>query len=787
MSPLDRKLLRDLRQMRGQMIAVALVMICGLAVMIMSRSLIYSLETTRDRYYAAHRFADVFAELKRAPNSLRSRLAALPGVATVETRIAGAVTLNLPGVAEPADGTILSLPDDRTHQLHTLYLRTGRLPELGSRHEVVISEAFAREHGFVPGNRIDVTLYGSREHFTIVGIALSPEFVFEARAGDNLPDPRRFGVFWMNERELAIAFNLEGGFNSVLIDVAPGTELRALQADLDRVLEPYGGRITYDRTEHPSARQLNDEIKGLRVSAIAFPTIFLSIAAFMTSAALTRLVRLQREQIAQLKAFGYSNAAVGLHYLKFALVIVFAATVVGSLVGFWLGGQVVNLYHRFFRFPELSFHPDWPTILAALLLSSATSLLGVAGAVRQAVRLPPAEAMRPEPPANFKPALLERLGLQRFASPGFRMALRNIERKPWQAFFTVLGLTLATAIPIIPGSMRDSIAFLMDFQWSQVQRQDVTVRLIEPGTASALSSLQSLPGVLHAEPFRSVPARIRHGHLEHRIGIIGLVQEPRLNRLLDQESVPASLPVAGMLLSAQLAKMLEAEVGDTLRIEVQEGRRPVLESFVAGTITDFSGVAAYMEINALRRLMREGATISGAHLTVDQSRWHEFLEHVKGAPRIGALGITDAARASFKRTMAEMMGTIQGFYFGFAVIVAFGVVYNGARIALSERSRELATLRVVGFSRREVASVLIGELATLTAIAIPFGLVLGHMLTRLIVAAVASETVRFPLVLTSRTYLTSVLIILLSSGLSFALVGRRLKHLDLIGVLKARD
>lgn len=322
MHPLNRKLLRDLRQMRGQMIAVALVMVCGLAVMIMSRSLIFSLESTRDRYYATHRFADLFAELKRAPNSLRARLAALPGVATVETRVAGAVTLNLPGVAEPADGTILSLPDDRTQQLHTLYLRAGRLPEPGSRHEVVISEAFANAHSFVPENRIDVTLYGSREQFRIVGIALSPEFVFEARAGDTLPDPRRFGVFWMNERELAIAFNLDGGFNSVLIDAAPGADLRALQTELDRQLEPYGGRIAYDRTEHPSARQLNDEIKGLRASAIAFPAISLSIAAFMTSAALTRLVRLQREQIAQLKAFGYSNAAVGMHYLKFALVIV---------------------------------------------------------------------------------------------------------------------------------------------------------------------------------------------------------------------------------------------------------------------------------------------------------------------------------------------------------------------------------------------------------------------------------------------------------------------------------
>ena len=787
MHPLNRKLLRDLRQMRGQMIAVGLVMICGLAVMIMSRSLILSLESTRDAYYAGHRFGDIFADLKRAPNSLRARLAEIPGVAAVETRIVAGVTLDLPGIREPADGTFLSLPDERPAQLHLLYLRTGRLPEPGSRREVVVSEAFASAHGFVAGNTIDVTLYGSRERFRIVGIALSPEFIFEARGGDALPDPKRFGVFWMNERELAIAFDLDGAFNNVVIDAAPGADLRALKAELDRQLEPYGGRIAYDRSEHPSARQLADEIKGLRASAIFSPAIFLSVAAFMTSAALTRLVRLQREQIAQLKAFGYSSTEVGVHYLKFALVVVVAATIGGSLVGFWMGDQVVTIYHRFFRFPELRLHLDWPASLAALLASSATSLLGVIGAVRQAVRLPPAEAMRPEPPADFKPAVLERLGVQRWVPPVFRMALRNIERKPWQAFFTVIGLTFATAIPIVPGAVRDGVAYLMDFQWSQAQRQDVTARLIEPGSLHVLSAMEALPGVMSAEPFRTVGARLRYGHREHRVGVTGLPRNARLNRLLDQNGVPAVLPLSGLLLSEKLAEMLGVVPGNRIRIEIQEGSRPVLEAVVAGTITDFSGVGAYMEIDALRRLLREGSTISGAHLAIDRARWSDFLEAVKNTPRIGALSITAAARASFNETMGEMMGTIQGIYLSFAVIVAFGVVYNGARIALSERSRDLATLRVVGFTPREVTAVLIGELAVLTVIALPGGLFLGSQLTRLIVEISATETVRFPVVLTSRTYLTAVLIIVFSSSLSFAVVSRRLRELDLIGVLKARE
>ncbi|HEX9782768.1 MAG TPA: ABC transporter permease [Opitutaceae bacterium] len=787
MHPLDRKLLRDLGTMKGQMTAVALVMLCGLAVMIMARSLILSLETTRDEYYSSQRFADVFAGLKRAPNPLRSRLATIAGVGAVETRVVGALVLDLPGVREPADGQIISIPDDRPQQLNLLHLRTGRLPEIGSRNEAVVSAAFADAHGFTPGDSFDATIHGACEHLRIVGVGLSPEFVFEARGGETVPDPRRFGVFWMNERELSKAFDLDGAFNSVVFDLAPGADVRAVLAEIDRLLEPYGGRVAYDRTDHFSSRQVDDEIRGLRGAAVAFPAIFLSIAAFMTSAALTRVVRLQREQIAQLKAFGYSSRQVGLHYLEFALVVVVAGTAAGTLLGFWLGRQVVIIYHDFFRFPGLYFHPDWSAIAVGLAASGAASMLGVTGAVRQAMRLPPAEAMRPEPPAQFKPSAVERLGLQQLVSPAFRMALRNLERKPWQAFFTTLGLVFATAIPIIPGAVRDGITYLMDFQWGLAQRQDVTLSLIEPGSARALTSMMALPGVLTAEPFRAVPARIRHGHREHRVGITGLPREARLNRVLDTHGDPAALPLSGLLLSEKLAEMLGAAPGDPVRVEVQEGRRPTLDTVVAGTITDFAGIGAYMEIQALRRLLREGNTVSGAHLVVDRTRWDDFLAAVKRAPRIGALAITAATRASFDRTVADMMGTIQGIYFSFAVIVSFGVVYNGARIALSERSRDLATLRVIGFTNGEVAAVLIGELGLLTLLALPFGLFTGSQLAKLIVEISSTETMRLPLILTARTYVTAVLIVLFSSGLSFAVVGRRIRKLDLIGVLKTRE
>lgn len=769
------------------MIAVAIVMACGLTVLIMARGLIHTLESTLDSYYGTNRFADVFSDLKRAPMSVRPALAAIPDVAVVETRVKGAAILDIPGLNESADAIVLSIPDERRQQLNLLHMRSGRLPERGSRGEVVVSEAFAQSHGFTPTDTIDATIYGVRQRLRIAGIALSPEFVIELPPGTVIPDHRLHGVFWMNERELATALDMDGAFNNVAIDVAPGGNVRAVKAEVDRILAPYGGLIAIDRTEHPSAKQVVDEIRGLQAFAIAFPVVFLSIAAFMTSAALTRLVGLQREQIAQLKAFGYSSFSIGVHYFEFALVVVVVAIVAGGAAGLWMGKGVVGLYHQFFKFPTLVFQPDWPAAMVGLLASSATSFVGVFSAVRKAVNLAPAEAMRPEPPASFKPSVIERLGFQNLVPAAFRMALRNIERKPFQAFFTTLGLSLATAITIVPGAMGAGVEHLMDFQWRLAQRQDATVSLIEPSSHRALDDVRHLPGVLSVEPYRSVPSRITFGHQARRVGVTGLPEKTELNRLLNIDGVQVPMPAAGLLLSAKLAEVLGVVPGDSVRVEVQEGRRPVLDLVVAGTITDYSGVGAYMDIDALRRMMGEGGTISGAHLALDMAEWEALVERVKETPRIGSLTRTLAARESFENQMGEMMGIMQSFFLIFAMVVAFGVIYNGTRIALSERTRDLATLRVLGFTEREVASVLIGELGLLTLLAIAPGLAIGAKLSELMIENANTETVRIPLVLTNETYTIAVLVVLISSGLSFLVVGRQIRKLDLLGVLKAGE
>ena len=784
---LDRKLFRDLRRMKGQAVAVSLVMACGLAMMTMARSLIHSLDSTRREYYEANHFAEIFAFLKRAPNSLTQRIAEIPGVATVQAGISVQVTLDIPNLDEPASGTVKSVPDIGQPQLNRLFLRSGQWLSPHGRHEVLVGEAFADANHLKPGDHIAMLLNGKRQEVRISGLVLSPEFIFESRPGAALPDNRTYGIFWMPYKEIATAFDLDGAFNSLALTLAPGASERPVIAALDQLLTPYGGRGAYGRADHPSHVRVSDEIGVLRTLSVGFPVVFLSVAAFMLNAVLSRLLALQREQIALLKAFGLTNGQIVLHYLKFAFVMVAGGTVLGGIGGVVLGHQLVILYHRFFRFPDLEFRPDRTAFPLALLVCTFAALLGVLGAVRRAARLPPAEAMRPEPPANYRPAWVERTGIARFLSHTFRIAVRNLERKPAQALFTVAGLALATGILIVPNCFRDGVNEIMDFQWDVIQRQTLSVGLDEPDSDRVQHSFEHLPGVIAVEPVRTAFVRIGRGHRQRQTVIQGMPANGLHNRVIDASTHQVQLPADGLVISAKMAEVLDARVGDDLVVEVLEGKRPLRYVRLAGLAQDFSGMAAYMEIHALNRLLEEGDIITGASISVDSARYRDFLRALKQIPRVSWVAIKDSLRENFRQTTAASIGLIQTIYLTFAMVVAFGVVYNNARISLAERARELATLRVIGFSRREVSAVLVTELVILALMAVPLGLLLGTGFATAILRQVNTETVRVPLILTTSNYAFAVLVVTIGSTISAFIVLRKLNQLNLVGALKAPE
>ena len=765
MLAINRKLLRDLAHMKGQVIAICVVIGCGIATFVMSLSTLASLRETRDVYYERYRFPHLFVSLKRAPETVRQRLEDIPGVRAVELRIVSEVSLDMPGMDEPAVGRLISIPETHRPGLCNLHLRAGRYVDVGRDDEVIVSEAFADAHELKPGDAITAILNGRLQKLRIVGVALSPEYVFQIRGSEMLPDDRRFGVFWMGETALAAAFDMTGAFNNAMFSLMRGANEEEAIERVDDLLEPYGAMGTYGRDEHVSDRYLSDEIRSLRGMGMIAPAIFLSVAALLLNIVLTRLIGTQREQIAALKAFGYSNRDVGRHYLGFVLVIVLAGTALGTSGGIWMARGLTRAYAEFYRFPVLQHRLDASVVVPGFMIALSAGVLGALIAVRRAARLPPAEAMRPEPPRSFRATPLERLGLQRLLSPATRMTFRNLERQPIKTTLSILGIAMSVSVLVLGNFMEDSLDYLMDQQFQIAQRQDMSVALVEPSTGSAVHDITHLPGVIRAEPVRAVSTRMRFRHRSRRIGIMGLPADMQLFQLLDTSQQRLDVPSEGLLISEKLGRILEVRPGQSVTVEVLQEDRPIRDIPIAGVIDDFSGLAAYMSLDALNRLMQEGKTVSGLYLTADSLRHKELYAELKASPQVASVTIRAGLLQTFRETMAENLLRMKAWNVFFASVIAIGVVYNSARVSLSERSRDLATLRVIGFTREEISMILLGELAVLTGVAIPVGLLLGRGLAELVALGLDTELYRIPAIINADTYGFAAIVTLIASVL----------------------
>ena len=786
-STLTRKLFRELWAMRGQALAIALVVASGVSTFVMSLSTLDSLQMTQSSFYSDYRFADVFASLKRAPEGLVERIREIPGVDQVEPRVVAAVNLDIEDYPDPATGMLVSMGDYGEPLLNRLYLREGRLPDPLRDDEAVVSEAFAQEHSMRPGDHLAAVINGKRKRLEIVGVALSPEFIMQIKPGSMLADFKSYAILWMAKKPLATAYDMDGAFNDVVVTLTAQAKAEEVIDRLDALLARYGGLGAYSRADQLSHRYLHEEFRQLESMATIFPLIFMSVAAFLLNVVFHRLFQTEREQIATLKAFGYSNFAIGWHYLQFVAWIAFLGVALGVAGGVWMGQGMTGMYSEFYRFPYMNYRLDPPILLWAGLISFGASFAGTFFAVRKAVKQPPAEAMRPEPPTRYGRTLLERIGLGALLTAPTRMIARNIERHPVKALMTATGIAAAYAVLIMGMFFRDSIDYMIDVQFWLAQRDDITVNFIEPTSNRAVFDLQRIEGVERVEGFRAAPVRLRAGHRTYRTSILGLPPQADMHRLLNTELQPVEPPGDGLLLTNYLAEYLHVRPGDSLVVEVLEGKRSVREIELAGTINQLMGVSGYMNLDALNRFMREGQAVSGAYLAVDPKFEGDVYDRIKGMPRVAGTEVKRKAIASMQETMAQQILVFAGVTTLLASIIAFGVVYNSARITLSERSRELASLRVLGFTRGEAAYILLGELGILTLLALPLGMLLGRALSEGFVAGFETDLFRIPLVLEPRTYAYAALVIIVCSILSALVVNRRVKELDLVGVLKTRE
>jgi putative ABC transport system permease protein len=788
MKALDRKALRDLRLLWSQAVTIALVVASGIGGFVATLSAVDSLALARDRFYEAGRFADVFATLKRAPDSLTERLRALPGVTEVETTVETVARVTLTSSPDPVVGQLIGLHSSQPQRLNLVTLRAGRLPGAGaytgSELEALVSEGFAAAHGLRPGGQVSALINGKRRVLRITGVALSPEYIFAGLWG--MPDLRAFGVFWLDKQALAAAMNMTGAFNHVALKLAPGASRPAVVDALDRLLAPAGALPAHGRAEQVSHAMLDNEIREQRVLGTLLPSIFLAVAAFLVHVVAARLVSTQREQIAALKALGYGNRSIAAHYLKLVTPMVGGGYLLGLWLGDWLGGMLTGLYAEFFHFPSFVHRVAPPLVLTSLAIVAVTALLGTLTAIAATVRLAPAEAMRPLAPGRYRRSLLERLPRLR-TTPGLRMILRNIERRPLRSALTTGGIAAAVAIVVMGNFFRDAVEVIVDASFTLAMRGDIAVWTTDPVDASAARALARIPGVLQVEPGRSVAVRFVHGSRSESGAIQGYAAAPTLRRIIDVDRKQISPGTQGLLMTDRLADKLGLRVGDTVTVEVREGRRPVRQVVVERTVRDMMGLNAFMDLQALNRLLGDGDVASMFTVAVERGTEQRVLQATQAMPRVGGAFSKGTMLRNMQEVSARNILIMSTILTAFAGVIAVGVVYNNARIALAERSWELASLRVLGFTRTEVSALLLGELALGIAVALPLGMFLGWALTHTLVELMRSDQFFFPVVIRPRTYAWAALCVVSAGAASALVVRRRIDRLDMVASLKTRE
>lgn len=788
MKALDRKVLRDLRLLWSQAITIALVVASGIGGFLATLSAVDSLAIARDAFYASGHFADVFASVKRAPDAMGERLREIPGVLDVQTTVESFARVTVPGSVDPVMGNLIGLDRHRAQRLNQVLLRSGQWPApasgAGGELQVLASESFAQAHKLRPGATVSALVNGKRRTLRITGTALSPEYIFGGMMG--VPDLRAYGVFWLDKDELAAAADMAGAFNKAAVKLAPGASERAVEDAVTRTLAKLGGAPAHGRAEQMSHAMLDNEIKEQHVMGTVLPAIFLAVAGFLLHVVTARLVATQREQVAALKALGYRNRTIALHYLKLVAPMVAGGYVLGVALGDWLGAGLTGLYAEFFHFPAFEHRISPSLALIGLAIVSATAVLGTLTAIAATVRLSPAEAMRPPAPGHYRRALLERVPRLKLA-PALRMILRNIERRPLRAALTTGGIAAAVAIVIMGYFFRDAIEAIVDNQFNLAMRGDIIVWTINPVDPGASRELARLPGVLQVEPGRRVAVRITHGAVSENILIDGSPPAPLLQRVIDVDQHLALAGTAGLLITDRLADKLHVRPGEEVTIEVREGKREVRQVTVAGTVRNMMGLFGYIRRDALNLLLGEGDVASFFSLRVAPGMLPATLRATQDLPNVaGAF-----SKATMLRNMQEVtarnilvMSTILT---AFAVVIAVGVVYNNARIALAERTWELASLRVLGFTRAEVSMLLLGELALGIAVALPLGMFLGWALTHGVVEAIKNDQMLFPVTIQPRTYAWAAIAVVAAGVGSALVVRRRIDRLDMVAALKTRE
>lgn len=792
---LAKKLLRTIRTTRGQFLAVSVVVLVGITVYISMSTVSYNMSRSRDIFYSDNNFADYYFQVIKAPEGVIKQVESVPGV----SRATGRIQKDVPVIGkngERATARLTSYPLPMNTEVNRLQLLSGRLfdkyPEGGDA-EVLLDPQYASANRLSPGDTVTVVAEGRQVLLTVTGTATAPEFIYPMKDTASLiPEPGNFGIFMVPHNQVQQILNLSGQINQVVIKLSPGVDEKVVAEQIDGILEPYGRLASYPRKQQLSDAVLSGELDQLRMMSRFLPSIFLGIAALIEFVMLGRMVKSQRSQIGTMKAIGYNNFQIMWHYTSYALLVGMLGALLGSIAGVMLASSLSLLYAQFFNLPEVVSGASGQSLLYGFALSLSAGAVAGLTASRGVLNVQPAESMQPEAPKGSGNIFLESWAwFWRRLDTAWKMGLRTIMRNRLRSAITLLGVVFATGMMIVAFFFQDTVNVMIDEYFTQ--KYDYFVRFNGPVREPALLDITRLDGVTRAEPVFEVPVKLHFEGRSQEELLIGLPHDTKMQRLASETGSPLQLPDSGLLISSSTARKLQARVGDEVQVETLLPLGPTRRSTVRimGVNQQFVGGMSYLTLAEANRIMHDNRLISGAMLKIDMGRASLVEAELNDMTGVSSILSRRAEMESFTSQM-DYMYFFVAIMVSFAILLGFAIVYNASIISFAERRRELASLRVMGFTVQEVSGLLLKENLLQTLLGVALGLPFGRLLADYYIQAMMTSsdlysTYTFKLVIYPTTYFLSALGGVFFIMAAYRLAVRGVKTLDLVEVLKTRD
>jgi len=793
MKTLRLKLIRDLYHSKWLLLTITSIIAIGVTCFVSMQSAYHNLDQAKKRYYRQCRMADFWIDLKKAPVSELALLADLPGVAEVHPRIQFSATVDLPNVLKPSNGMVISLPDRRARPVNGIVPRRGHYFTERRPNEVIVNDAFAREHGLMPGDWIHLLLNKRREEFLVVGTGISSEFTYLLGPGELVPDPRSFGVFYIKHTYAEEIFDFEGAANQVVglltRDARRKNSETLRRAEL--LLEPFGVFQVTPLRDQPSNLFLSSEIAGLGAFATVVPAIFLAVAALVLNVLINRLARQQRTVVGTLKAIGYGDWAIFRHFLGFGLTVGVLGGLAGSVLGYLSSALMTWIYRLFFEFPDLRSGFYLYTHAVGISISLVCSVVGCLHGARSMLRLQAAEAMRPEPPRSGHTIVLERWlgGVWRRLSSGWRMAIRSIFRARVRTSAGIFAAAMGAGLLVSGFMMLESSQYLLDFEFRHVSRSDIDLAFESERGRDALAEVRNLPGIDHAEPLLNVACTFVHGPYRRKGGIVGLLPDARLTIPRDTQARPIALPESGIVISRRLASILHVDTGEEITIVPVKGERRPVDVVIARVADSYMGLSAYAGLEYLSRLVGEEFAMNGAQLTTSgrPDDLAQMYRHLKQTPAVRSVVLRRDSIENLQKTLVINQWVLIGMLIVFSGAVFFGSVVNASMVSLAERQREVATFLAMGYDHWRVGGVFLRESILTNMTGTLLGFPVGYLLTVLTAMAYESDLLRLPIVSAPWIWMSTLGLSILFALIAHCTVQWKIRQMDYVEALKVKE